>query len=37
MPVDVIVVSHEHVEKCGGVQGTVTQEALREGRVLVGP
>ncbi len=37
VPVDLIVVSSEHVAKRGGVQGTMVSEALREGRVLAGP
>ena len=32
---DVIVVSAAHVEEWGGVPGTMVNEALREGRVLV--
>jgi uncharacterized protein len=37
VPVDLIVVSSEHVAKRGEVQGTMVSEALREGRVLAGP
>jgi len=33
---DVIVVSPEHVEEWGDVQGTMVHDALREGRVLAG-
>ncbi|HWW66508.1 MAG TPA: nucleotidyltransferase domain-containing protein [Solirubrobacterales bacterium] len=36
VPVDLIVVSAEHVEEWGAVQGTMVNEALREGRVLAG-
>jgi uncharacterized protein len=36
VPVDLIVVSAEHVEEWGGVPGTMVNEALREGRVLAG-
>ncbi len=36
VPVDLIVVSAEHVEEWGGVKGTMVNEALREGRVLAG-
>lgn len=36
VPVDLIVVSAEHVEEWGEVQGTMVNEALREGRVLAG-
>ncbi|HVC06382.1 MAG TPA: nucleotidyltransferase domain-containing protein [Solirubrobacterales bacterium] len=36
VPVDLIVVSAEHVEEWGQVQGTMVNEALREGRVLAG-
>ncbi|MGA8744826.1 MAG: nucleotidyltransferase domain-containing protein [Solirubrobacterales bacterium] len=36
VPVDLIVVSVEHVEEWGGVRGTMVSEALREGRVLAG-
>lgn len=34
LPVDVIVVTEEHVEEWGDVKGTVLYEALREGRLL---
>jgi predicted nucleotidyltransferase len=33
---DVVVVSASHVDKWGNVPGTMVNEALREGRVLVG-
>jgi uncharacterized protein len=33
---DVVVVSAKHVEEWGGVSGTMVNEALQEGRVLVG-
>jgi uncharacterized protein len=36
VPVDLIVVSAEHVDQWGAVQGTMINEALREGRVLAG-
>lgn len=36
VPVDLIVVSDEHVSKWGNVHGSVIHEAMREGRVLVG-
>jgi predicted nucleotidyltransferase len=36
VPVDLIVVSDEHVSKWGGVHGSVIHDALREGRVLAG-
>jgi uncharacterized protein len=37
VPVDLIVVSAEHVEEWGGVRGTMVNGALlREGRVLAG-
>ncbi len=36
VPVDLIVVSAEHVEEWGAVKGTMVNEALREGRVLAG-
>lgn len=32
---DVVVVSARHVDEWGGVAGTMVNEALREGRVLV--
>lgn len=32
---DVVVVSAKHVDKWGSVSGTMVNEALREGRVLV--
>lgn len=34
VPVDVIVVTEQHVEDWGDVKGTVLYEALREGRLL---
>jgi len=36
IPIDLIVVDSSHVEKWGGLQGTMVHEALREGRVLAG-
>jgi uncharacterized protein len=35
-PVDLIVVSAEHVERWGPVPGTLMHEALRDGRVIAG-
>ena len=35
-PIDVIVVSSRHVEEWGGVEGTLVNTALTEGRVLSG-
>lgn len=35
-PVDLIVVSADHVSEWGKVRGSVIHEALREGRVLAG-
>lgn len=35
-PVDLIVVSSDHVKRWGEVHGTMVNEALRDGRVLVG-
>jgi predicted nucleotidyltransferase len=37
MPVDLIVVSADHVSRWGNVHGSVIHEALKEGRVLAGP
>lgn len=36
VPVDLIVISAEHAERWRDVPGTMVNEALREGRVLVG-
>ncbi len=36
VPVDLIILSADHVEKWGGVPGTMVHEALRDGRVLAG-
>ena len=36
-PVDLILYGANHVEKWGGVRGTLINEALKEGRVLAGP
>ena len=36
VPVDLIVVSADHVSKWGNVRGGVIHEALQEGRVLAG-
>jgi predicted nucleotidyltransferase len=36
VPVDLIVVSAEHVEEWGAVQGTMVNQALRDGRILAG-
>jgi predicted nucleotidyltransferase len=36
VPIDLIVVDADHVQKWGGVQGTMVHEALRDGRVLAG-
>lgn len=36
VPVDLIVVSADHVAQWGKVRGSVIHEALREGRVLAG-
>jgi predicted nucleotidyltransferase len=36
VPLDVIVVSADHVAQWGAVEGTMVHEALREGRTLVG-
>jgi len=36
VPVDLIVVSADHVSKWGSVHGSVIHEALQEGRVLAG-
>lgn len=36
VPIDLIVVSAEHAERWGSVQGTLMHEALRDGRVLAG-
>jgi len=36
VPVDLIVVSDDHVKKWGGAHGSVIHEALQEGRVLAG-
>ena len=35
-PVDLILYGANHVEKWGGVPGTLIHEALKEGRVLAG-
>jgi len=35
-PVDLIVVSEDHVARWGGVRGGVIHQALKEGRVLAG-
>lgn len=35
VPIDLIVLSEEHVEEWGEVEGTMLEAALREGRVLV--
>ncbi len=36
IPIDLVVVASDHVDRWGGVRGTMVHEALREGRVLVG-
>jgi uncharacterized protein len=36
VPVDLIVISAEHAERWRDVPGTMVNEALREGRLLVG-
>jgi predicted nucleotidyltransferase len=36
VPIDLIVVSAEHAQRWGSVQGTLMHEALRDGRVLAG-
>lgn len=36
VPVDLIVVSSDHVSKWGNVRGSVIHEALQKGRVLAG-
>ena len=36
VPIDLIVVSTEHVQRWGSVQGTLMHEVLRDGRVLSG-
>jgi len=36
VPIDLIVLSADHVEKWGGVPGTMVHEALRDGRVIAG-
>jgi predicted nucleotidyltransferase len=36
VPIDLIVVSDEHAQRWGSVQGTLMHEALRDGRVLAG-
>lgn len=36
VPIDLVVVSAEHVEEWGELPGTMVNEALREGRVLAG-
>lgn len=36
VPLDVIVVSTDHVAQWGNIEGTMVHEALREGRTLVG-
>lgn len=36
VPVDLIVVSEDHVARCGNVRGGVIHQALKEGRVLTG-
>lgn len=35
VPIDLIVVSEQHVEEWGSVDGTMLKSALQEGRVLV--
>ena len=35
-PIDLIVVSADHVEQWGSVPGTLMHEALRDGRVIAG-
>jgi predicted nucleotidyltransferase len=36
VPIDLIVVSADHVERWGPVPGTLMHEALRDGRVIAG-
>jgi hypothetical protein len=36
VPIDLIVVSTEHVQRWGSVQGTLMHEVLRDGRVIAG-
>ena len=36
VPLDVIVVSADHVAQWGSIEGTMVHEALREGRTIVG-
>jgi predicted nucleotidyltransferase len=36
VPIDLVVVSTEHAQRWGSVQGTLMHEALRDGRVLAG-
>jgi len=36
VPIDLIVVSADHVERWGSVRGTLMHEALRDGRVIAG-
>ena len=36
VPIDLIVVSDEHVQRWGPVQGTLMHEVLRDGRVIAG-
>jgi len=36
VPIDLVVVSAEHVERWGSVQGTLMHEVLRDGRVIAG-
>ncbi|MBW8060748.1 MAG: nucleotidyltransferase domain-containing protein [Solirubrobacterales bacterium] len=35
-PIDLIVISADHADRWGAIQGTMVNEALRDGRVLVG-
>ena len=36
VPIDLVVVSDEHAQRWGSIQGTLMYEALRDGRVLAG-